>query len=105
MRAAAQPVFARVEQAMRAQAYTEFPIMVDESVVRALVVLFLRENVSGAAAQRSLAEQQKLSFLWTPELVDAIAAARERGGGRVSTAALVRLTQQVLRDWLGKQSD
>lgn len=99
MRAAALPLFRRFEAQMRAQAYTSYPIMVDESVVRALTVLFLRERASDADAQRSLDEQRKLSFLWTEDLVEALAAERSRGSGRLRPEALRRVTRDVLTQW------
>ena len=63
MRASALPLFREVEPAMRAQAYTTYPIMVNEAVVRAIQILYLRERVSVEEARRSLAEQQAQSFL------------------------------------------
>jgi hypothetical protein len=103
-RASALPVFRRVETEMRAQAYTSYPIMVNESVVRAITVLFLRERVSDEDARRSLDEQRRLSFLWTPELVEALDAERSRSAGRLRPAALRRITRDVLTEWRNEES-
>ncbi len=94
MRTSAEPLFHEVEQQMRDQAYTTYPIMVNESVVRALTVIYLRERVGEAAAASSLAEQERLGFFWTAELVAAIETELERAG-RLEPNALVRLTQDV----------
>ena len=99
MRASAEPLFRQFEQEMRDQAYTSYPIMVDEAVVRALTVVYLREQVGGDAAEASIAEQEQLSFAWTRELADAIEAELERSG-RLEPAALVAITQGVFEDWL-----
>jgi hypothetical protein len=99
MRASALPLFRRFARAMRAQAYTSYPIMVNESVVRAITILFLRDRAGEMDAQRSLAEQRELSFFWTPELVDAFDAQRRRKSGRLEPEALVRVTRQVFIEW------
>lgn len=97
MRASALPLFEWVEAAMREQAYTRYPIMVNESVVRAVTVLFLRERVSEAAAQRSLDEQRRLSFFWTPELVEALDA-ELRNSGLLEPKPLVEIAQRVFTE-------
>ena len=98
MRGSALPLFREVEELMRQQAYSSYPIMVNESVVRALVVSFLRERAGEEPAERSLAEQEQLGFIWTAELAEAIEALREEGGGRVEPDALVEATQQVFEE-------
>ena len=100
MRATGEPLFEQVEDAMREQAYTTYPIMVNESIVRALTVLFLRERVGEADAQRNLDEQIELSFAWTPELVEAIDELRSENGGRLDEEELVEATQGVFAEWL-----
>jgi hypothetical protein len=99
MRASAVPVFRRVEAAMRAQAYGAYPIMVNESVVRAVTVLFLRERASEGDARRSLDEQHQRSFFWTADLVEALDAERSHSSGRLRPTALLRITRKVLTDW------
>lgn len=99
MRASALPLFRLVEPAMREQAYTSYPIMVNESVVRAITVLFLRDRATEEDAQRSLQEQRELSFLWTAELVEALDAERRRSSGRLEPEALVRVTRQIFTEW------
>jgi hypothetical protein len=103
MRPAALPLFRQVERAMRSQAYTSYPIMVNESVVRAITVLYLREHATDQDASRSLDKQRELSFLWTAALVDALAAERGRSSGRLEPAALVRATRQVFTGWQAEQ--
>src|SRR5262249_11862886 len=68
----ALPSYAKVRDVMARQAYTTQVLFVDESVVRALTVLYLGDRVGAEAARRSLAEQEKLGFLWTAELAAAL---------------------------------
>ncbi len=96
MRASAEPLFRAVEQLMRDQAYTTYAIMVNESVVRALTVIYLRERIGEAAAEASLAEQERLGFFWTGELAAAIETELERAG-RLEPNALLGLTRDVFR--------
>jgi hypothetical protein len=97
--AAAQPLFDRTAAAMQRQQYPTPRILVNESVVRALVVLFLRERATPAQAARSLSEQESLSFLWTADLVAALDALRERHGGRLPPAGLVETTRATFERW------
>jgi hypothetical protein len=99
-RESGQPVFARVEPAMRAQAYTTYPIMVEESVVRAVTILYLRDRSSAEHAARSLAEQQRLSFLWMSELVTALDDVRKKQHGHFAAAPLGQAVKSVLASWL-----
>jgi uncharacterized protein DUF4932 len=103
MRASALPVFRRVEAAMRAQAYTSYPIMVDESVVRAITVLFLRDRATDGDVRRSLDKQRELSFFWTGALVEALDAERSPSSGRLEPASLLRTTREVLTEWRQEQ--
>jgi hypothetical protein len=102
LRASAEPVFRSVEAAMNAQKYGTPEIMVNESVVRALTILFLRDAGAQTHALRSLAKQQELSFLWTPELADGLDRARRRAGGKLTPPALVATTHTVLAAWAQK---
>src|SRR5262249_23578203 len=95
-----QAVFARVESAMRAQAYPSYPLMIEESVVRAVTVLYLRDRSTADHVARSLAEQQKLSFLWTPELVAALDDVRKHQHGRFAAASVCQAVRTVLASWL-----
>lgn len=69
-------LFALVEDAMKKQAYGTWETFVDESIVRSVVVLYLRERKGDAAGTAELREQERLSFLWTAQLVDRIASHR-----------------------------
>ncbi|MBA3392818.1 MAG: DUF4932 domain-containing protein [Deltaproteobacteria bacterium] len=73
-RAALEPagkaLTALVAEPMRAQGYGEWPTMLNESAVRALTVLYLRDRRgpdAGAAAARA---ELRASFVWTNELVE-----------------------------------
>lgn len=91
----ALPAFESVHEAMARQTYGTETIFLDESVVRAVTVLYLRENAGEDAARRSLAEQRALSFLWTDDLARAIDDVRKKNGGKVSEAELVDATRAV----------
>jgi hypothetical protein len=93
---AAAPAFARVEQAMKAQAYPSVQLMVDESVVRAVTVLYLREKSTAAHVERVLADEKQRSFLWIDELVAALAAVREKRGGRLPADDMVPAARDAL---------
>jgi hypothetical protein len=65
-------LFERVEQPMRAQAYTNWETMLNEAVVRAVTVLYMRDkhgDVAGAAAAR---DEIRRSFVWTNDLVEVV---------------------------------
>jgi Domain of unknown function (DUF4932) len=70
------PLLDAAQQAMEAQHYPTREIVVEESIVRALTVLYLSDEVSLPAALASVDRQVELGFVWTPQLVDAIDLAR-----------------------------
>jgi hypothetical protein len=92
-------MFARVGDAMTRQAYDDARVVLEESVVRAVSVLYLRDRGTPELVAAVLAEQQQLSFLWTPELVDALAAVRARHGGELPPDELVTATHDALAAW------
>lgn len=69
---AAAPVYARVADAMRAQAYADAYTMVVESVVRSVVVSYLRDRRGEPAAAAALRAEERRSFLWLPALATAL---------------------------------
>jgi len=87
------PAFESVRPAMERQAYRRPEHVGYESLARAVQILYLADHAGAAAAQRSLDEQQRLSFLWTPELVAALRRARQQAGGRLSEDAIVAATR------------
>ncbi len=68
-RAALEPagviLFSQVAEAMKQQAYDNWKTFVDESIVRAIVVLYLAETRGQPAAGVELAAQERLGFRWT----------------------------------------
>jgi Domain of unknown function (DUF4932) len=99
IRAAAEPLFVRFAAPMRAQAYGSYRVMVNESVVRAVTVLFIRERGSAARAERAIAEQAQLSFPWTGDLAAALGEVRRRRHGKLSDADLFQATRAALVAW------
>jgi hypothetical protein len=75
--------------ALRNQHYTTREIVVAESIVRAVTVLYLRDTVSDAVADRSLSNHVNLGFVWTTDLVDALDQARAAANGTLDDEALV----------------
>jgi len=94
--AVSRPVFESVEKAMQAQHYTSPDIMVNESVVRAVTLMFLHERSTPAHESASLAEQERLSFKWTADLVAALGDVRAKHAGSLPRAELVAATKKVL---------
>ena len=66
----ARRVFERVARAMEAQKYTAPLLMVDESGVRAAVVMYMQDRKGEAAGAAALRAEVNRSFTWTPELVE-----------------------------------
>lgn len=71
-RAALEPagarLFALVAEPMRKQAYGNWKTFVDESVVRAVVVLYLHDRKGKPAANQEAQQQVRYEFRWTPDL-------------------------------------
>jgi len=68
--------FAKVGDAMKKQAYTTWEIFLNESVVRAVVVLYTRERRGAAAADAAIAREEANAFMWTRSIADLLATKR-----------------------------
>ena len=90
---AAAPAIAKVQGKMAAQAYPTDTIVVQESIVRATVVLWLRDRGGAAAGDAEIAAQERLGFTWTRALADALQ--RARGTGTLTPAAVIAATRDV----------
>lgn len=89
----AAPAIAKVADQMRRHAYSTDAIVVEESVVRAIVVLWVRERGGAAAGDAEIAEQERLGFTWTRALADRLA--RARGTGTLAPAAIVAAARET----------
>ena len=98
----AAPLFARAEKAMHAQHYDTVGIMVNESVVRAVTILYLRAKSTAGHAEKSLAEQEKLGFVWTADLLAALEALRAGSGGKLEAGALFDTTRAAFAAWAAR---
>ncbi len=82
-RAALEPpgatLFALVDQAMRAQAYANPIIMLNESAVRAVTVNYMRDKRSELAAASVIRNELRNSFYWIRELADLMATLSRTG--------------------------
>ncbi len=90
----AVPAIAKVANKMAAQAYNTDAIVLEESVVRALVVLWVRDQ-DPSLADAEIATQEKLGFVWTRALADALAAARASHDGKLDAKAVVKATRDT----------
>ncbi|HUJ56902.1 MAG TPA: DUF4932 domain-containing protein [Kofleriaceae bacterium] len=75
---AADPLFAVVAPAMQRQAYADTATMVNESAVRAVTVLYVRDRKGKDAADLAVADEIGRSFVWTPALTDLLASYRDQ---------------------------
>lgn len=58
------------EDVMRRQAYTSWPTIVNESIVRAAVICYLMDSgMPKDEVRRHIVKEMKVGFYWTPELV------------------------------------
>ncbi len=69
LRASGEPLFRAVQSQMRALAYTSWPTMLNESMVRASVIRYLLATDGPVAASNELSLQRGLGFVWMDELV------------------------------------
>jgi hypothetical protein len=65
---AGERLFPYVADIMQGQAYDNWKTMIDESLVRAVVIRYLRTNGEPGSVSRQLAEELGLGFLWIEEL-------------------------------------
>jgi len=79
-----QPLFDRHRAVMERQKYGAIGTVANESVVRALVVLYARDRGARGAESRRVVAELTSSFFWTKEVVSAIATIREKNGGKLS---------------------
>ena len=75
---AGKRIYPTVAEAMKRQAYADAGIMIKESLVRAAVILYLRDTQGKEAAKKDAAQQVRLSFAWVPRLAALLAANFDR---------------------------
>lgn len=68
-------IYEPLAKTMRRQAYTTWKVMIQEAIVRAAVVQYLKEHYPGGKiAQNEINTQVNRGFIWTKELVDKLGA-------------------------------
>jgi hypothetical protein len=87
--APAEAMFAQVAIQMAAQAYGSAEVVLDESLVRAIVVLYLRDRHGEARAKAAIGEQERLGFVWTGAIVDELAHYQAQRASTPDFAAFV----------------
>lgn len=90
------PLLDAAVPAMAQQAYATREVVVAESIVRALTVLYLRDEVSADAANTSLQVQTGLGFVWTADLARALDRSIQAGDGLLTDQVLVDTAAGVL---------
>ena len=73
---AATPLFTAVQAAMTRSTYPSWLLMVQESCVRAVTLLYARAELGPAAARATLARDRDAGFTWIEALADVMAAQR-----------------------------
>ncbi len=96
LEAMAAPIVARSATMMQRQSYPTTRIVLQESIVRALVVMYMRDVVDEAHRQGQLRYEEARGFLWTSDLVEALTRARGAHRGRLTPALLVDAVRQGL---------
>ena len=88
----AEAAYAQVREIMQRQAYATAETMVDESLVRAATIHWVRAEQGEAAARRRIIDEEARGFYWMGELVDTLGAwERRRGPGESFDALAPRL--------------
>jgi Domain of unknown function (DUF4932) len=90
------PALDAAAPAMQQQHYPTREIVVQESIVRALTVLYLRDTVGIEAATSSLENQNRLGFIWTRDLAVALDAAIQAGDGTLPNEVMIDAAARVL---------
>lgn len=97
-------LFQLVSAEMALQAYTTPEIMVKESLVRALVVIYLRTRISESAAHEAIEAEVALQFAWMTRLVDLLVPLAVRAGETQLPADLVGIVH-ALGPFLANEAD
>jgi uncharacterized protein DUF4932 len=90
------PALEAAAPAMEQQSYPTREIVVQESIVRALTVLYLRDAVGIEAANSSLENHIGLGFSWTGDLALALDAAIRTDGGTLTDDSMIDAAARVL---------
>ena len=96
--ASATRIFEMVKEPMRRQAYANWKTMVDESIVRALTVLYLHDRGGKAAGNQAAAREQKNAFHWIVDFTQVLA--RRRARGKITLDALMPEFAGAMDKWL-----
>lgn len=70
MEPAGEKLLSQCSTVMEMQAYPEWEIVINESIVRAAVVCYLLDNGSKEEVENSIKEEMKVGFWWMPQLVN-----------------------------------
>ncbi|MFO0552687.1 MAG: DUF4932 domain-containing protein [Polyangiaceae bacterium] len=92
---AAADAYKSVSKEMAQQHYATADVFVKESLVRAITIIYLEEQSVASRAQASRELQERLAFKWTPQLVSALQAVRDKRGGRLPPEDLVATAKTV----------
>lgn len=95
--AVSAPAFASVEPQMRSQHYIDAPTMVNELVVRAVTILYVRDHVDDERAAALIVEEEDRGFRWIAPTVAELDELRARyRDGPIPEDAMVEAVRTVL---------
>ena len=77
----AEALFAQVQAVMEEQRYISWKIMVQESLVRAITILFIRDKQGVVAASEAIYKELQQGFSWITELAKQLADLRTVSAG------------------------
>jgi virulence-associated protein VapD len=98
-------LYERVAARMKAQAYTDWRIMLSETIVRASTVLFLKDRFGEQAAAAAMFQDRARAFAWIAEVVADFDRYRSVHRSKRSFPAQVRALGAVLERWLQTPED
>jgi hypothetical protein len=98
--AAADPVFASAKAVMERQSYRTPTVMVQESIVRALRVLYVRDRRGAQGEKDAIRDEESRGFVWTAALAERLASLK--GKGRLDLARHVPELAAFFADWAKK---
>ena len=93
----------RVAGAMKKQAYSNWKVMLYETLVRASTVLFLLDRFGETAAAAAQARHKGRSFLWIKEVVQALDEYRKQDRPPRDLCAFLPKLVPILKRWASKQ--
>jgi hypothetical protein len=88
----ARTIYEKLRRPLEQQSYRSWVVMVEESLVRAITLLFVIDRQGRQPAAAAVVGEEKRGFLWMPRLVELLAQLRFEANGKLDLeAAMPRL--------------